>query len=502
MKQTRRGFCNSLALTGLAVAVGGHRHAWAAACGNSRVTQPRRIDAHVHLFNGTDLQISGFLKESVALEYPKFKILLNLIAGPLQTFVWAVSPTAKAELDHLTRLTSRTKARSFGDTAFESALVEDQEKAATDYAEFLRKIFQRDDVRAEVSRLMNSVTRFAAPKDGASAVELAEQVDRSTGVSLFGFIKPFFAYRYANYQQAVDRFTCHGAGQVDTFLTLMVDFDEPLARGKRTKSPISDQTAVMSKICQLAQGRLLALAPYCPFKDAKHNGASLKNVLEAWKRPGFVGAKMYPPMGFKPYGNGGSLDAALDSFYRTCIKQDAAVLAHAESSLCAHEGPCTDPGPDGWTKALDHVYQATGKPLRVSLGHFGEPLGKADASKVWPEAFVTLMGQPSGAQLYADLSYASEILDSRNDQQAIVRLSGLLKGNVLPQRLMYGSDWIMLGLEARWPDYADRMQAIIPQVETASGVNGLADRFFGGNARDWLGIGQPASLAGKKIAEF
>src|SRR5690348_8690564 len=272
MKQTRRVFCNSLALTGLAaVAVGGHRRAWAAACGNSPVTQPRRIDAHVHLFNGTDLQISGFLKESVAPEYPIFKGLLKLIAGPLQAFVWAVSPTAKAELDHLNRLTSRARARSFEGTAFETALAEDQKKAATDYAEFLRQIFQREDVRAEISKLTNSVTRFAAPKDAATAVELAEQVDRSTGISLFGFIKPFFAYRYANYHQAMDRFTCHGAGQVDTFLTLMVDFDEPLARGKRTKSPISDQTAVMSKICQLAQGHLLALAPYCPFKDAKHN---------------------------------------------------------------------------------------------------------------------------------------------------------------------------------------------------------------------------------------
>jgi len=81
----------------------------------------------------------------------------------------------------------------------------------------------------------------------------------------------------------------------------MVDFDEPLGRGHATASPIPDQVAVMSKITELSRGRLLTLAPYCPLKDAAHQGASLKSVSDAWTKPGFVGAKMYPPMGFSPF---------------------------------------------------------------------------------------------------------------------------------------------------------------------------------------------------------
>jgi hypothetical protein len=60
---------------------------------------------------------------------------------------------------------------------------------------------------------------------------------------------------------------------------------------------------------------------------------------------------------------------------------------------------------------------------------------------------------------------------------------------------MYGSDWIMLGLESKWRNYAVRMTALITAVERSTALSGFSDRFFGGNARQWLALTVPGSLA-------
>jgi hypothetical protein len=104
------------------------------------------------------------------------------------------------------------------------------------------------------------------------------------------------------------------------------------------------------------------------------------NVLKAWKQPGFVGAKLYPPMGFYPSGNTGkngkAIDDALAQFYHECIYSDAVVLAHAGPSYCAKSGRCEYPGPKAWVKAIDGVFDTEHKPLRAALGHFGGPFDK------------------------------------------------------------------------------------------------------------------------------
>jgi hypothetical protein len=170
-------------------------------------------------------------------------------------------------------------------------------------------------------------------------------------------------------------------------------------------------------------------------------------VTDAWKKPGFVGAKIYPPMGFKPFGNGHPLDDALATFYHECIRQDAVLAAHSGSSNCINSGPCDAPGPPGWEKALEYVLTTEKAPLRANLGHFGGVLGTEAKSTTWPDRFRELMEKPSGERLYADLGYSNFILDSGNDAYAIKRLSDLLtsQGSVLPDRLLYGSDWLMLG---------------------------------------------------------
>jgi len=516
---TRRAFCKAFGLSGLTWAFPAYPLApmpWPPCVGSGPAAH-QRIDAHVHIFNGTDLQIAGFLKQSVANEYPDLKVLLRLIADPLQDFVWTFAPKARDELERLNQIAGKSGARAFSEQDFGPALETDRAKTRALYNEFLRQQFKKERVRQELIKMIHRAKNKSsdsrpviqelerAPPKGTER-ELANRVDELSGIPVFDYLEPYFSYRYSNFLELVQVFTCVDS-PVDTFVALLVDFDQPLGehRAATTPSTIDDQTAVTSRICELSRGHLVALAPYCPFKDVARKNASLKNVLQAWKRPGFVGAKLYPPMGFYPYGNGkdgNPLDAALGRFYHECVELDAVVMAHAGPSMCRTSSHCKYPGPTGWAKAVAHVFDTEHKPLRAALGHFGGPFDGTSEAQSWPEEFLDLMTKASGQKLYADLSYASEVLDASNDNLVVDRLTGLIKrsASALTERLMYGTDWLMLGLEPQWQAYAKRMEAIIDETEKRSGATGFNARFFGANARDWLGLDQSTSLGSRNTA--
>jgi hypothetical protein len=515
---TRRAFCNTLGLSGLAWALPAYslKPAQPWSCVEAGLAPHQRIDAHVHIFNGTDLQIAGFLKEPVANEFPEIRVLLSLVAEPLQNFVWGVSPTAKKEMRKLNQIADQTGARAFSAQEFGSALRSDRAETRAQYNEFLRQQFRREEVRRELIKMIKQRkndhhTIQELDKIPAPGTErgLAHRVDVSSGIPVFDFLEPFFSYRYSNFFELVEQFTCTNVSPIDTFVALLVDFDVTLGTpsGAPTPSTVDDQIRVTSRICELSRGHLIALAPYCPLKDVALNNASLTNVLKAWKQPGFVGAKLYPPMGFYPSGNTGkngkAIDDVLAQFYHECIYSDAVVLAHAGPSYCAKSGRCEYPGPKAWVKAIDGVFDTEHKPLRAALGHFGGPFDKQrPEAHIWPEEFIDLMKEPAGQKLYADLSYASEILQPSNDSFVVKRLTGLMNRSSSPlsERLIYGSDWLLLGLQSQWRSYEKRMEFIIDKTEKTSGATGFKGRFFGLNARDWLGLDDPMSLGSKNTA--
>jgi hypothetical protein len=80
----------------------------------------------------------------------------------------------------------------------------------------------------------------------------------------------------------------------------------------------------------------------------------------------------------------------------------------------------------GWREALTWVREHLAAPLRAGLGHFGHPFGSTGDSLRWPGEFAKLMAMPGGERLYADLSYASEILKVSNNQRPVTRLASLL----------------------------------------------------------------------------
>ena len=144
-------------------------------CIGSTVPARTALDTHIHIFNGTDLQIAGFLSESVAPEYPKVSGIIRALAHPLQDFVWSFSPTANEELKHLDKLTRIPRGRQLGTGAFPETVVQaDRDATAAQYSEFLRQQFSNSNLRHEIiEALAVSATLRSASETTATLLNVA-----------------------------------------------------------------------------------------------------------------------------------------------------------------------------------------------------------------------------------------------------------------------------------------------------------------------------------------
>jgi predicted TIM-barrel fold metal-dependent hydrolase len=131
-------------------------------------------------------------------------------------------------------------------------------------------------------------------------------------------------------------------------------------------------------------------------------------------------------------------------------------------------------GPRGW-RALLKEFDGK-KPPIANAGHFGGEQAKND----WSNELAALMADPAGASMYADLGYWSALrCDGAVDSCAArSRLEAVLKSQpVAAQRIMYGSDWLMLSRERDWIEYPEGLALV------TKGLPVNQDELFGGNAR-------------------
>jgi hypothetical protein len=347
-----------------------------------------------------------------------------------------------------------------------------------------------------------------------------------------------FQYRLVSvlaYQQ-----TFQNPPSADLMVAAMVDYDWWLAGGRPTRTSLSDQVRVMSRLSILTGGQVHGLAPFDPLREVgsragkgKHAWSSLKFVQDAVLNQGCIGVKMYPPMGFAPFGNsalgpkfwenhnlpdwmnhpvsyhdgkpaadvGQRLDDVLAEFYSWCVDHDVPVMAHSSAS----NGTCPEfmdlARSKYWELALSR-YPA----LRISFGHtgdfsdFGVPGYPAEA-----RAFADLMGRAPdrGFNAYADAGYFSEILDDHDgtgsqpdgwqklEQQFKDLYLNRTATDSAPfhERMMYGTDWSLLLNEGSVATYLENFRRLFDTLQKAANAPpGLIARFFGGNAVTWLGL--------------
>jgi predicted TIM-barrel fold metal-dependent hydrolase len=297
--------------------------------------------------------------------------------------------------------------------------------------------------------------------------------------------------------------------RVGAVLNHLVDYDYWLDDSPRADSGHGAQIDFFAALGSKWRDRvrIRTFGGYCPLKHAVELRQGKEPWFETLKRRhaagDIAGFKIYPPMGFRAWGNGAladadfdpkpasrrtaldrwkavagdeplgaALDAALAQFYGYCAEHGIPVMAHAGPGNEAGEGYGARANPKYWEEVLRRY------PLRLSLGHlineakpFVEAKDGDDGHEVWFLDASRRMLAPDfvGGTAYGDLAYMPELIfDPDLARQFFVKLKRLLEPrDPKLTRILYGSDWIMLDSEPR----SERMLDAVVSAMSAAGYD-------------------------------
>lgn len=218
----------------------------------------------------------------------------------------------------------------------------------------------------------------------------------------------------------------------------------PLDNPPPVQAPLIKQIKFMSELHKLYPGEALPIVPFCPWRQADdRNRKSSTTALDLVKRAmdsGFIGVKLYPPMGFRPMGNAGfddrddktarwpshytenkdgrfkygkmfgaELDESLSQLYDLCAQADFPIMSHTGFGNAARQigmdkskdlvSTGEFANPRYWRLVLE---QEKWKDLRINLAHFG--FLRMD----WRHDIGVLMRKHS--RVYADVGHFEELL--------------------------------------------------------------------------------------------
>jgi predicted TIM-barrel fold metal-dependent hydrolase len=503
------------------------------------------IDVHCHIFNARDVPTYSFV-EDVFLENEVLRGLGTPLVLLITQIAARTAPTYQREKDALDHpkggpyLTAASldfpsdeaifsegfKAFLRDDAAFTDDLVRVEKREKDRLVRQLYGIFLPDRIQQgatfssetiqdrDISDLFNALQAARARKGNGIAEYIAQFLT-------------YFAIRaaYPRFRLALELgMLGPDAGTPRLLTPSTLDIGNWLftvrAGGEPTPpTTLAEQSELMRLIALQPRSSLvhgfIAFDPW-RYADDVMQGRSpdaLKVVDTALKRDGFIGVKLYPPMGFRATGNarrrshdfpeqfrrdhpdpGRALDDALARLYAYCVDNDVPIMAHcAATNGTSHKNAmCADPV--FWHEVLSIPKLRT---LRLNLGHFGavwnldktEVLARDDLS--WTGYIVRMIEDNDFPNLYTDFGDFSVVL-GRSDRELerrkaiferLHRIALNPKNTKIRSRLMYGSDWFLLGREPGFEAYYAQMHDhLLPELGASP------DEFFWKNAARYLGL--------------
>ncbi len=448
------------------------------------------VDVHCHTFNADDLPVRGFLArvvfDNLRLAGDVASLVDLLIQGKAPGFA-----QENAYLDHLLAL----PAPKPGERALQPMTVPDVDAAAEQSLLELRSTHPELVRRLEEEMPSEEEARFLGLGGAKTAVR---------------WVKIFGMRRVDITGHLVQNF---GADQVDLFTPMLVDLGMGL--GDVEKTTASQQVVLQEKISRLSmQGRLpvatsARVHPFVGFDPRRELRARklgdivtpLETVQRAVERYGFVGVKMYPPMGFRPTANeptaeipteedAAAVDEILDELYTWCEQEDVPVTVHCNATNEAADAYATFSRPSLWAQVLRKH-----PGLHLNLGHFGGT-GEKGKAKDWAVQIARLANDHP--HLYADVG--CHRIDKREVAAAyeakLRSILGAEETQGMRQRLMYGSDWFMLALAPKNDEFLSRYRKLY--AAAVDDDEASLERFLGGAALDFLGFSEAARQEGNR----
>ena len=486
------------------------------------------IDVHCHVFNASDLPVSGFVRR-VVLGEGEHQVVFSesgadeglLVSGLADFLVRILSQGAISARREAERLRSgeRPPGGKVERRTREQAILKDAlfslsaapMPAPPGTPEVGREFALPSPNEALLREILSEVSLpvGARPEEVLVTNAVAEELLVSDGK--YGRSARWALMLLRSREEIVEELDrlYGGEGGMVLFTPSLVDFSHWL--DSDPISPLEDQLVVMDLIQRRrTSGAMVhSFVAFDPWRQIVDEEASVRpfalDLVEyAIMEAGFVGVKLYPPMGFLPAGNAGSqlpypkraedivefprkLDASLEKLFAWCEAKGVPVMAHATNSNGANAFYGQRADPRNWIPVLRKHPQ-----LRLNLGHFGgfdEARGGGAPESTWEWAIGGMEGEIS-SPLFSDLSYLSEALAREITPDIRPRLRSLLKRYVdlfdpNVKRLLYGSDWIMLGREKDHEHYP----GIIEEFLDETGLNQQqVQRFFMTNAIDFLGL--------------
>lgn len=482
---------------------------------------PLAFDTHAHLFNATDLHVRGFLQESVAhsLSEPWGKLLISL-APLIEKIGQARAISCGAEMEALASLlwSSKGKSSQSAHEELKGRIMQDvetyRENVVDDFvrhvpgSEFGRELdeiyyayhekvekspsgkgFPQDSV--PVSTDVEFLRRFF--KSGGRSTEKAMGLD---GVGPFAItLTSPRHHNLISFQSAYS--SSSRAFGIDACFPALVDFDYWLGCST-TQSSLLDQVLLHEQLAVLSGGYVLPLVAYNPLSDIRERNQSFELVRSAITVHGFVGVKIYPPIGYLPIGNSArtdrdlkdndltreeayQLDERLCMLYRFCEAWKIPLMAHTAHANGRNKDHDDFGGPKHWVTVVEKF-----PGLKVIAAHFGGSYFKSSPLTYWPQEFSNLMFSRHGQNLYADLGDSTELLNGSSSEAKRMRL--LLQDQPrIMERLMYGSDWHMLVRESGWEDYTKRLDEFIASASVTH-LEAVRRAFYYENAVNVFGL--------------
>lgn len=490
------------------------------------------VDPHAHIFNAQDVPVGGYFRGPLANE--KLPSWLGPAADALAPWIewWArlFAPCIEHELAEIRHLVRKAKQRASVERGapvlqiFQEEVNLRRKQREEDFAEHFareappkfRRLYERMGVArgGKVSKLSKDAVLSALHAHGTVAQRI--QASGSEGNILDGviaFVARMCGPRYENALNLIETFGPSGERNlgIDLFTPSLIDMTHWLGENT-TPEKQEAQLQLSELIAVLCDGRIAPMVAFNPWMASVKPGSQsgkkpaedvLAPVQSAVMDRGFVGVKIYPPNGYRPYGNvprpcknpksfyawpdekfGERLNATMHELLAFCSKEEIPIMAHNGHSMGVDQ--CHKdrfPLSDGWKAALDLDLI---KPLNAQVGHFGD--------EEWVNDWIGLLqDDAASARTYLDLAIETDYFtDTKNLAQSMVdRLehTTLATKEPLYRRVLYASDWYMLLYTGLTPIYLEQMDKKLFQPIGAADARGA---LLGGNAIEHLGLAKKA----------
>jgi len=482
------------------------------------------VDVHCHTFCAADLPIVGFVAHYIpgltdlsrlVTRWPE--LVVRALVGAVATLPNAAAPTGEQELTQLRALLSRPGREVVGPVPSLSPQV--LEALLGELTKHLPFSIGTEKRRI-IARYLEALYLVAHPRAAISAT-LAQTY---SSVALFTPAlvdydawsedrAPTPLWTQILVQEAIARLSIAGrVGRSDARFHPFVAFDprRDFDAGRPAAASPATNGAAPPTVAPAPPTPMLP--PQVPPAPPTAASAALEMVRYAVGSGGFLGVKIYPPVGFAPLHNARlrahlpfavRLDEALSALYAYCEAAEVPITTHASAANEYGLGLHTLVAPEHWRPVLERTPN-----LRLNLGHFGHDYGVAErgapkeTAGAWIYQAAALIERYPN--VYADLSNSPLVYDAVYATRLIALLADVIaRYPKVRRRLMYGSDWWLAGLDPEAETAVEKFRSTFARLLGPDEV----DDVMGRNALRFLGFlddaGRPrAGMAAARLGRF